>query len=191
MTKKLLLIWIVLLLGPLVPVLILYLIFEQANYFRLEDTARGIVATGPIAAYVAMVWLGWTMYKRVSNITLVSSAALKQVIGRWTFEAESGHGTKRGGHCTITAPGGILTIEGSFIEDGMPVGEWRSQMARLTDSELSIVYTLTELRGGASKSSRAVCTLHFDPVSVSPMKGAWVVVGAADAYGTITYTKAT
>jgi hypothetical protein len=189
MTKRLLLIWLVLLIAPLIPVTALYVIFDQANYFKLEDAARGIVATGPIAAYVALVWIGWQIYRRVSNITVTSSAALKQVVGDWTFEAESAHHTKRNGRCTITNPGGVLTITGSFIEEGKPVGDWRSQMAQLTDNELSVVYTLTELRDDNPVSSKGVCTLHFNPASVSPMTGVWAVVGVAEANGTITYTK--
>lgn len=38
----------------LVPVAILYLIFGNINYFGLEGTWRGVVATGPIAAYVLL-----------------------------------------------------------------------------------------------------------------------------------------
>lgn len=190
MTSKLVSVWIALLLLPLLPVVILYVIFDQANYFKLEDTARGIVATGPIAAYVALVWLGWVIYKKVSNITVTSSAALKQVLGRWRFEAVSAHGTTRSGQCSITNPGGVITINGSFMENGQPVGDWRSQMAQLSDSELAVVYNLTEVRDGHEESSKALCTLHFDPESVSPMTGRWVVVGRDNAYGTVTYTKA-
>lgn len=187
--RTLLGIWATLLLVPIIPVVILYLIFDQANYFKLEDTAKGILATGPIAAYVALVWIGWVIYGRVSKLTVKSSSALKEVLGTWDFEAESSHGTKRSGQCTITNPRGILKISGSFFVGGNPVGQWRSQMAQLTESNLSVLYTLSEIREGKEVSSRGVCTLSFDPKSVSPMQGVWVVVGAPDAFGTITYTK--
>ena len=48
-------IWASLLLLPAIPVIAFYLLFDKQNYFELEDTARGIVATGPIAAYIALV----------------------------------------------------------------------------------------------------------------------------------------
>jgi len=188
--RSLLRVWMFLLLTPLLPVIVLYVVFDRANYFRLEDTSRGILATGPIAAYVALVWLGWIIYKRVSNITVMSSAALKQVLGRWNFAASSAHGTTRRGECNITNPGGVLTIRGSFMEDDVPVGNWRSVMAQLTDSELAVVYDLTEVREGREENSKALCIVHFDPEQVSPMTGRWVVVGREGAYGTVTYTKA-
>jgi hypothetical protein len=74
-------IWSALFLIPAAPVIAFYLLFNQQNYFELKETARGIVATGPIAAYIALVWIGWTIYRRVSNLTgEVSPAAVKD---RW------------------------------------------------------------------------------------------------------------
>jgi hypothetical protein len=49
--------WGLILLLPLVPVVLLHMLFEKQNYFELHDTAKGLVAVGPIAAYVAIVGL--------------------------------------------------------------------------------------------------------------------------------------
>lgn len=183
-------VWLMLLLAPLIPVVIVYVIFDQANYFKLEDTARGIVATGPIAAYVALVLVGVTVYRRLFNIAQVSSAALKQVKGQWTFVTKSAHATERAGRCTIGTVGGQLTVNGTFVQDDERVGDWNSVMARLTDSELTVVYNLSEIRDGEVKGSQGLLTLYFDPKSVSPMKGRWVAVGEAGAHGSITFSKA-
>jgi hypothetical protein len=189
MKRRLMGVWLMLLFAPLVPVVILYFIFDQANYFKLEDAARGIVATGPIAAYVALVLVGVTVYRRLFNIAQVSSSALKQVKGQWTFVTTSAHETERAGRCTIDTVGGQLTVTGTFVQAGEPVGDWHSVMARLTDSELTVVYDLSEIRGGKAKGSQGLLTLYFDSKSVSPMKGRWVAVGESGAHGTITFSK--
>ena len=60
-----LLIWSSLLLLPLIPVVLLYYFFEGQSYFGLENTAKGIVAAGPIAAYAVIIQIGWRMYGRI------------------------------------------------------------------------------------------------------------------------------
>ncbi len=65
MVRLILKVWSVLLLLPLIPVFLLYAFFEGQNYFELQQTAKGIVATGPIAAYVFIVGLGWRIYLKL------------------------------------------------------------------------------------------------------------------------------
>jgi len=48
---------VVLVLVLLIPVVVLYWLFGDKNYFGLDGFWKGLVATGPIAAYCFLVWL--------------------------------------------------------------------------------------------------------------------------------------
>ena len=57
--------WCLIVLIPLIPVVLLYLLFERQNYFELHDAAKGVVAVGPIAAYVVIVSLAYRIYFKI------------------------------------------------------------------------------------------------------------------------------
>jgi len=48
---------------PLLPVITLYRVFEEQSYFELSGLAKGIVATGPIAAYAVFAYVGAVVFK--------------------------------------------------------------------------------------------------------------------------------
>jgi hypothetical protein len=62
-----LIVWMILLLLPLLPVISLYTLFQDQNFFGLGGAAKTIVATGPIAAYLVFVHVGWKIYASISN----------------------------------------------------------------------------------------------------------------------------
>lgn len=188
MNRYLVFAWGVIMLLPLLPVIALYALFDSQNYFKLEDTAKGILATGPIAAYFALVCLGWYVYRRFVLVTVVTSPALKDVMGEWDFAAESHHGTARTGHFTVENERGVLTVVGSFVDqNGKDVGNWKSNAALLAGKALTFVYDLKELRDRPMQFEGVTHVLLDDN---NEMAGTWVVVGMADAYGSITCTKA-
>jgi hypothetical protein len=185
-------VWIFLILVPMIPVGIFYAIFSDQNYFELENAGKGIVATGPIAAYFALVWLGARLYKGVSSDQPRLSDAEERLLGTsWDFNATSQHGSERKGSFTVTsASDGGLELKGNFeMADETQVGDWRSTMTRCEDGRLQILYDLSDSGKGAEERSTGMLSLHAKAVDPRQMSGRWVVLGRADAQGQMTCRK--
>lgn len=181
-------VWVVLLLLPAVPVLVFYAVFKDQNYFELNNAARGIVATGPIAAYVALVVMGWRLYKQLSSLFFPLGPFEEKLIGTaWDFTATSYHGTHRKGSLKIAQDArGALSLTGSFkAEDGRDVGAWESTMTHAEDGRLQVVYDLDDLGKGALESSTGMLSLITSPRDRTRMSGTWVVLGRGEAHGAI------
>jgi len=181
-------IWSALFLIPAAPVIAFYLLFNQQNYFELKETARGIVATGPIAAYIALVWIGWTIYRRVSNLTGEVSPLQSKIVGAWDYVATSAHGTKRQGCAEITEQRGQICLSGDFMDNDSPSGRWSSEMARIELRQLEVLYRLEDFRPQGPVSSTAVLSVQINP-DLQRMSGNWVVLGRSGAYGDIVFTR--
>lgn len=195
MKLKLAGVWAVLLLLPVVPVVIFYAVFRDQNYFELENAARGVVATGPIAAYVVLVVIGWNLYKRLSSLVFPIGPDEERLVGSsWDFSAVSSHETRRKGSFSFGVGGrGELNAAGSFqdAETGQDVGQWESTMARCKERQLEILYDLDDMGKGALEKSTGVLSLSLDPRDPRRMSGTWVVLGRDEAFGTITCTRQT
>ena len=192
MKWRLVIVWAVLLLLPVIPVVIFYALFSGKNYFELEDAARGIVATGPIAAYVALVVIGYKIYKSLSSLIFPIGDDEEQFVDTsWDFSAESKHHTKRKGSLTFSVDSRELTVDGSFkdVESDRDVGQWESTMVRCEKKKLEILYDLDDQGKGSPEQSTGVLSLRVDPVDERRMSGTWVVLGRADAFGDITCTR--
>jgi hypothetical protein len=190
MARRFLPVWVVLFLVPALPVIAFYVLFSQQNYFELQQSARGIVASGPIAAYVALVWIAWEIYKRIAALTVPELPHIDKLTGGWRFTASSYHGSKRQGRFNLFEQGGDLRLSGTFELDGKNIGHWKSTMTCLEENELSVVYSLEELRSGQNKMSRGMFVVHFDPEALDRLEGTWVVLGESEAHGDIVCTKA-
>lgn len=193
MRWRLVAVWAILLLLPVIPVVIFYAVFSDRNYFELEDAARGLVATGPIAAYVALVVIGYKIYKSLSSLIFPIGEDEEQFVETsWDFEAESSHETKRKGSLAFSVgPRGELNAAGSFKDaaNDRDVGHWKSTMTRCQKRQLEIVYDLDDVGKGALEKSTGVLSLSLDPGNAHSMSGTWVVLGRGEAFGTITCTR--
>ena len=69
----------VVLLLPLIPVAFLYQQFGDRNYFGLDGWVRGMVTSGPIAAYVVLVWLFQRFYRNLRRDQLFPEQKAKQL----------------------------------------------------------------------------------------------------------------
>lgn len=187
--KASILVWTALLILPLLPVTLLYLLFRELNYFELTDTARGVATTGPIAAYIAVVWFGSRLFEQVVSITPVSVRSLRKLRGAWDFESKSSNNTLRKGTCDITLKFGLLEVAGTFSDAGRVVGSWNSVMTRVEENRMYMVYTLTEGKDGREELSRGVSTLSFDSSSITSMTGQWSLVGRESRLGSVTFTR--
>jgi hypothetical protein len=183
--------WAVLLLLPAAPVILLYAFFARQNYFELTDQARGIVAVGPIAAYVGLVLVGWRIYLRISATLSPPHPALRHLLGDWTLKSISARGNIGEGKCQISSVQGRLSLSGDFVENGVYIGSWSSEIAQLKDNRLHMVYTLRELKKGEMRTIDCLCTLSFGSPPISQMTGIWIVAGQKDRVGNVTYTKTT
>jgi len=185
-------VWATLILLPVVPVVIFYVVFAEQNYFELNDTARGVVTTGPIAAYFALVYLGWRIYLQVSSLIAPLDPMVKRLVGTsWHFTATSYHGTNRQGAFTVSEHGmGDLRFSGKFQDpQGRDVGDWRSTMTHCENKEIQVLYTLRDLSKEREEDSTGMLRLQLDDDTLTRMTGNWVVVGRGEAHGDLVCTQ--
>lgn len=179
--------WSLVLLLPLIPVVFLYLLFEKQNYFELQDTARGIVAVGPIAAYIVLVLIALKVYQKISPSFLALNPDLDKLRGEWTFESTSKENNVRVGDCFIHNEKGQLVINGTFKDGNETVGNWESELAGFKENNLLMVYMLRDNETGENLYGLAQITIS-NPEAAS-MSGVWSVVGRDGLRGKITYTR--
>lgn len=213
-----LLVWSSLLLLPLIPVVFLYYFFEGQNFFELENTAKGIVAAGPIAAYTLIIQIGWRMYGKIFEqnsrqevnklnqqiqqledqlqIQESRSSQVNKLVGKWSFVSISSHQRTLTGECSISkSDQGVLSLSGFFVDNGRQVGTLTSELAQIIqDNTLAVIYRMEEAKQGRLEQHRGLCTFRFNELltSSSPidtMKGFWIVVGREDMFGNVDYTK--
>lgn len=179
-------IWSLILLLPLVPVVLLYMLFEKQNYFELQNTAKGLVATGPIAAYVVIVWIAYRIYFKISPSFIGFDARLDQLCDNWTFVSTSNGGHTRQGDCNITKERQQLVINGNFKEGDRIVGIWEGELTGLRGNNFLMVYSLQET---GKSNLYGLVQVPFGDAAAQQMSGIWSVVGRSDLEGTITYTR--
>lgn len=74
--KQILLALIVTMPVCLIPVVVLYAFFGQQNYFELDGWVKGLVVSGPIGAYLFLVWLTFRFYKQIVSLLIRKKAPL-------------------------------------------------------------------------------------------------------------------
>ena len=181
--------WSIVLLLPVVPVSLIYLFFSGENYFELTDPAKGIVAVGPIAAYIGLVLIGWRIYSRMSKGFTLANPLVKDIVGSWHFEAHSAGGHLRKGVCTIKYEEGLIHMNGEFKVEDKHLGNWNSELAILKGGNMHIVYELKEINEEGIQTMEGVCTLTLGEKPIRRMSGVWAVVGKEGMSGTIIYVK--
>jgi hypothetical protein len=190
-------VWIMLVLTPLFPVISLYQLFQNQNFFQLDGVPKGLVASGPIAAYVVFVYVGWKIFEQVSrqrNFELgvaPSQQLADQLVGKWDFTSRSSvHKRELTGEARIRFNNGVLRLNGVFQENRTPIGSWASESAQVVDgSVLVVVYDMEEVKNGEFQKYRGVCTFQLSASPITEMTGFWVVVGRAEMYGIVEYKK--
>jgi hypothetical protein len=188
-SRFILLIWVVLMVVPVLPVALIYRWFDDQNYFNLQYAAKGIVAVGPIAAYVVMVWLGWKIWGQVSARERRLREQLEPFLGSWQFTALSSHGNERSGTCTFEDVDGEMSVSGDFCEGMAQVGTWSSEMVWRRDAVLCIVYTLREIRDEKEQRAEGLVRVIAGGSKIDTMLGTWAVVGADAQAGTIKFLR--
>ena len=189
MSKRTIWAWVLIILLPLVPVVLLYAFFSNQNYFELKEAAKGIVATGPIAAYVAIVALGWKVMADLDREGTPSVELMDELKGEWSMKSKSIHDTVGQGNWFIDVERGRLVINGDLSENGENVGQWSSEMAQVKENKLYVFYSLTQVKDEENVKLDGICTLSFGASPVKTMQGIWIIVGKGKAAGELTLTK--
>jgi hypothetical protein len=165
----------------------LYWFFAERNFFELHDTAKGIVATGPVAAYVGIMLMSWQIYKKLGP---PPNPTLKDLSGKWTFASSSMSGSTANGTCYIKSENGTLAITGTFTRaDHAESGSWRCEMISVKDNTLRMAYTLTTVGKDETDTVDGITILTFGEPPVNTMTGIWVIAGKQNMSGTVVYTR--
>jgi hypothetical protein len=180
-------VWSILLLLPLIPVIILYKLFASWIFFELQDTAKGLVASGPIAAYFGLIYAGWNIYKKMGR---PQDPLLDHLVGDWTIASASVNGPRGTGTCYIKNDGGELTISGDFqSQDNQETGNWHCEMVKVKNNRLLMAYSLTTVRKTVTDTLDGITILTFGNQPIKRMTGIWIVVGKENMSGSVVYTK--
>jgi hypothetical protein len=183
----------------LIPILILYLVFGAKNFFNLKGWPLGVFATGPIAAYVFMVYLGFRMFRNTTEILLdIRTADMADFVGRWEVESRTiPSGKMAHGSLIASQRRGQIAMNGLLYGDG---GEWdvaeaASEFCYLDRDRgvFKMFYRLDNVDArGRHISGDCLCSLTLiDELSDAlVMKGSWVQVGGNTRYsGPVTFRK--
>lgn len=179
-------IWILILLIPLIPVVLLYLLFEKQNYFELQDAAKGLVAMGPIAAYLVIVGLAYRIYFKISPSFEGYDARLDLICGTWDFVSTSKSDHVRQGFCSITKNKRQLVISGNFKEGAKMVGTWQGELMGLDGNTFLMVYSLQQT---GKENLYGLVQAAIADGNDKEISGIWSVVGRSDLEGSIIYTR--
>ena len=106
--------WILIQLVPLIIMFIIYFFFAQQNFFHIEGLWKGVIASGPIAAYVFLTWIGFRYFKDLAA-TFDPQDDYRDLLGTWELLSQSEKTTQATGRCEITCPNKLDAVPDSFI----------------------------------------------------------------------------
>lgn len=178
--------WILIWLVPIIPIVVLYLLFEEYNVFEFQDAPGGLKAFGPIGAYLVLVWLAMRN-RRLLEVRLGDDE--RRLLGSWELISRSWHGHHAAGTCRITEDDNMLCLAGTFTESSELTSTWRSTIARLDHSQLLVVYELNDRE--RNLSSEGLMKLIVDNTDrPARLEGDWAIVGREGTRGTVAFTRA-
>jgi hypothetical protein len=158
------------LLVPLIPVVLLYLLFKDQNFFNLSGTSKYVFsAGGPIAAYTAITWFAMREARK-----LWSNEANEAYVGQWDFAAKSPTGKSGNGTCTISEAGGDLKVNGTFKESNVPQTIWQAEFAIASGNRLVYLSELPTNTGGSFLNVVTLVVSKSDRRKITEMTGSWV-----------------
>lgn len=187
-TNRAIISWLLVQLVPLAILYFVYTFFSEQNFFNIEGAWKGVVASGPIAAYIFITWMGFRYFKEIITITFRLNEEADNAIGNWNFESTSEHGKSAKGNCEISLQDNKLEISGNLEESNELATIWKSDIAFLDGNNLFYVYKL---------DSHNISYIGYVRLRVSrkvkkkmvEMKGEWVSIGQEKKRGNITISR--
>jgi hypothetical protein len=182
--------WILIQVVPLIVMFVIYFFFAQQNFFQIEGLWKGIIASGPIAAYIFLTWIGFRYFKDLAA-TFDPQDDYRDILGSWELVSQSEKSTQATGRCEITCPNKRLSLSGTFEEGANPTVVWQSDFAFLDGNRLFYVYKLD----AGPDSFIGYVRLHVKRPSrraykgVEDMVGDWVALGAQRKRGRISFKR--
>lgn len=188
----------ILLLLPLLPAVLLYVLFGELNSAGVQwSEAYAVQLGGPVAAYVIVLLIAWLIYKKLYVLENPLEPLLEALEGKWHLKSKSREtGRNAQSETTIVLDDGALRIDGgtffSVTEDGSKgdsIGQWHADMAVSDGRRLKYFYTLTDLLASPS-TWRGLVEADLQPDSKPPtFRGTWQVIGKEVHSGSIVLTK--
>lgn len=184
-------IWAVILLLPAVITGGFYLLFKNLNYFALEGMFKGVVASGPIAAYIFLVWFSYSkIYQKMSDSEEknILSNKVSPLLGEWSYNSHSFHSEKtRNGKLFINLDQGQVIINGDYKDDDVSTGTFHSEMVNIQNNCLKFLYKLKSNDDSSlgPQECWAYCETTYGIGKVDAMEGTWHVMGPKEASGNI------
>jgi hypothetical protein len=80
--------WILIQVVPLIVMFVIYFFFAQQNFFQIEGLWKGIIASGPIAAYIFLTWIGFRYFKDLAA-TFDPQDDYRDLLGSWELVSQS------------------------------------------------------------------------------------------------------
>ena len=184
---RILWVYLMLVIIPMVPVMVLYLTFGSTNYFGLDGWIKGVLASGPIGAYFFMLHIGFRYFRDLMlDVYPERIAEAERYVGEWDFESETLPSKKSArGLLVAGLQGGQLAISGKLIgQEGSPFGEVTSQFCHIDPigAHFSMLYkSVTVDSNGVQRAADCYCSMFVtkDGGSPSKMDGTWLQLSAS------------
>ena len=170
---------------------VIYFFFAQQNFFQIEGLWKGIIASGPIAAYIFLTWIGFRYFKDLAA-TFDPQDDYRDLLGSWELVSQSEKSTQAIGRCEITCPNKRLSLSGTFEEGAnrtwfrsvrfcFPYGNrlFYCIRARFPDSDSFIGYVRLHVKRPSRREHKRV----------DDMVGDWVALGAQRKRGRISFKR--
>lgn len=170
-----LLLFFVVFLLPLVPVVVLYRLFGEANYFGFDGWAKGVTASGPVALYVFLIYFGLRFIRwYVDNVD--STQVDSRFFGVWAMESRTeDKSAHRLSSVKVEWDAGVKLSGDWADEDGNHIGSWSSRCVDVKGTEFHFTYVLSGVPGPDSYHGTAYGVLVDD----QSIAGKWYLIDDA------------
>jgi len=171
---------------PLIPVIVLYYIFKDQNYFGLEQKEKGLLMLGPIAAYVVLLPILSKLFFRIVKSSYGLQDGTEKLLGDWKLSSKSSNETVYNGKISCKLSNGELVISGTMSFEGDYISQISTIVSKLLDNKLYLIYQMTDKRDDV-KSKIGYSKLNIG-ANFNQMQGDWTVINE-DSSGTVEYNK--
>jgi len=179
----------------LLPAILLFWLFGQLNSAVIEQT--GLKLGGPVAAFFAVLYFLWKMYKEMRFADNPLEGRLQPLVGSWRIESKSAGSDRRASSGTnielkdgeLQITGGTFFAVGTDGSKGNAIGSWNAEMAVSDGYRLKYFYTLTDSLGSLTTSRGLVEAALEDAASEPTFRGTWQALGKEFHSGELTIKK--
>ena len=195
---RIILIYFSLVMIPIIPILVLYWLFGEMNYFGLEGWIKGLVSSGPIAAYLFMLHVGYRMFAGLmERVYPFEIAEIEKLVGIWQFRSTTiQSGKKASGRLVASLSRGKLAFTGRLQgEAEKEFGEAISEFCHVDPERklFRMLYRAQTLNNkGELTPQDCLCHLFivdYDQAAPTKMTGHWLQITDGYFNGSITLVK--